>query len=155
MNNGNGVYIVIANQVFQTFYRATGLLFGTTYKFRVEAKTSYAYSTYSEVLTLLCATKPLQPELPQTTISTNTCVINWLAPSGQGSPIISYKVQIRTKGLDFILDTNVCDGGSPYSISTLSCIVPLDTLRATPYNLEYNDGIWARVIATNLYGDSI
>jgi hypothetical protein len=57
--------------------------------------------------------------------------------------------------LEFILNTNVCDGGSTSSLSTMSCTVPLSTLQLTPYDLEYSDGIYARIIATNFYGDSL
>jgi hypothetical protein len=82
-------------------------------------------------------------------------VITWVAPSDQGSPITAFEVSIRSQDLEFILDTNVCDGGSTDAISTLSCTVPLSTLQLTPYNLEYSDGIYARIIATNFYGDSL
>lgn len=152
---GSGAYSVLADLVTQTSYTATGLESGTTYKFKVEAKTAYAYSAFSEVITMLCATLPLQPEIPSTAILLSDCVFTWIAPSDEGSPITGYKVSIRTKGLDFIVDSNVCDGGTQNSLDTLSCTVPLATLLLTPYNLEYDDGIYARVIATNLYGDSV
>jgi hypothetical protein len=93
---GSGVYSVIAEEVYDLYYSATGLTFGETYKFKVEAKTFYEYSDYSEAITLLCATLPLQPDLPTTVIFNSNCVISWVAPSDQGSAITEYKVSIRT-----------------------------------------------------------
>jgi hypothetical protein len=40
------------------------------------------------------------------------------------------------------------------SIST-SCTIPVTVLRGTPYDLEWGSSIFAKVIATNIYGDSL
>jgi hypothetical protein len=39
-------------------------------------------------------------------------------------------------------------------MANLECIVPLATLLASPYNLVYNDSIYAQLLASNLFGDS-
>lgn len=39
--------------------------------------------------------------------------------------------------------------------STLtSCTIPVTVFRSTPFDLPWGSSIWAKVIATNLYGDS-
>jgi hypothetical protein len=60
-DQGTGTWAVLSSTVYLTTYTATGLTFGKTYSFRVEALNSYGYSTFSTSLSLLCASKPLQP----------------------------------------------------------------------------------------------
>jgi hypothetical protein len=48
----------------------------------------------------------------------------------------------------------VCDGTTIDAIATGSCAVPLTALIAPPFNLTYLDSVFAKVIATNFYGDS-
>jgi hypothetical protein len=36
-----------------------------------------------------------------------------------------------------------------------SCIIPVAVLRNSPYSLDWGSSIYAKVIATNLYGDSL
>jgi hypothetical protein len=38
---------------------------------------------------------------------------------------------------------------------TTSCTIPVTVLRGTPYDLEWGSSIFAKVIATNIYGDSL
>ena len=40
-------------------------------------------------------------------------------------------------------------------ISTSSCTIPTATLRAAPFNLPWGSSIYAKVYATNLYGNSL
>jgi hypothetical protein len=46
-----------------------------------------------------------------------------------------------------------CDG--PASAETKKCSILLATLIVSPYNLVLNEEIWAKVVATNFYGDSV
>jgi hypothetical protein len=36
-----------------------------------------------------------------------------------------------------------------------TCIIPVAVLRAVPYSLEWGTSVYAKVIATNIYGDSL
>lgn len=36
-----------------------------------------------------------------------------------------------------------------------TCTIPVTVLRQAPYSLEWGDDVYAKVIATNAYGDSI
>jgi hypothetical protein len=68
-DNAVGVYQDLADGIVVTSYTATGLTYGETYTFRVEAQNTFGYSAYSEVVAILCATYPEQPDAPTTTIS--------------------------------------------------------------------------------------
>jgi len=50
-----GTFTYLTSSVTGTEYTATGLSFGTTYQFKVEARNSYGYSTFSSTISLLCA----------------------------------------------------------------------------------------------------
>jgi len=39
-------------------------------------------------------------------------------------------------------------------MSATNCLIPLSVLTSAPYNLIFNDGVFAQVIATNFYGNS-
>jgi hypothetical protein len=52
-------------------YTATGLTTGLYYKFKVEARNSFGFSEYSDVLTVLCAALPEQPSVPTSTVFEN------------------------------------------------------------------------------------
>lgn len=67
-DNAVGVYVILADGILTTSYTATGLTYGSTYSFRVEAQNTYGYSAYSDVVAILCATSPEQPNVPTTTI---------------------------------------------------------------------------------------
>ena len=52
--------------VANTHFKAESLTAGVPYKFRIAARNSYGSSVYSEVLSLLCAYKPVAPSAPTT-----------------------------------------------------------------------------------------
>jgi hypothetical protein len=79
-------------------------------------------------------------------------VINWTAPNDGGSAITGYLVTIKQKDSSFSSDIVNCDMTS--SVAT-SCTVPVTVLRAAPFSLDWGDSAFAKVIATNIYGDSL
>ena len=48
-----------------------------------------------------------------------------------------------------------CDGAQSTVMSSRTCSVFLTTLRASPYSLVKDDGVYVKIISVNLYGDSI
>ena len=64
-----GSFSVLATGVVSSQYTSTGLTSGETYQFKIEARNSYGYSEFSDILTLLCAFKPEAPEAPTTSVS--------------------------------------------------------------------------------------
>jgi hypothetical protein len=41
------------------------------------------------------------------------------------------------------------------SSTAKTCTIPVTTLRTSPYSLEWGSSVYAKVIATNTYGDSL
>jgi hypothetical protein len=82
-------------------------------------------------------------------------VINWVAPNNHGAEITSYTVLIReSDDVTFTEHVADCDGSDPTIVANTQCIVPLAALTASPYELNLGEGIFAKVIATNVKGDS-
>lgn len=83
-------------------------------------------------------------------------IISWTPPSDNGAEITSYTISIRqSDGVTFTVDSVDCDGSDSTIVSQTQCTVPLATLTSAPYSLSFGDSIYAKVIATNVKGDSI
>jgi hypothetical protein len=85
---------VLASGLTDPNYLATGLIFGVTYQFKVEARNSYSYSPYSDTITLLCAFKPDPPLVITTTNNNDLITVAWDDPIANGYPIHEYKIYI-------------------------------------------------------------
>ena len=94
-DQSTGTYVVLASAVNALTFTATELTAGYTYKFKVEARNSYGYSVYSEVVTILCATHPSRPDVPTTTVDGNEVIVEWEAPADNGTPITAYQIFFR------------------------------------------------------------
>jgi hypothetical protein len=89
-----GSFFVLASGLTSAEYLATGLTFGTTYEFKVEAQNSYGYSAFSSTTSLLCAYIP-DPPLVITTSNTNNYVtVTWDDPIANGFAIHAYKFYV-------------------------------------------------------------
>ena len=100
----------------------------------------------------MTAQPPAQPLAPTTTWNPDDVVISWTSPDNGGSTITGYTVSIRQSDTNtYTVDSANCEMSS--SVLT-TCTVPVATLRASPYSLEWGASIYAKVIATNSYGDS-
>ena len=128
---------------------------GTTYEFKIESRSEYGYSTFSSTLSLLCATIPVVPTSIVTTIDGSTVKVAWSLSTTNGSPITAYKVYIKQNGSTTYTQESVdCDGTSATVISNNYCSINISTLLASPYNTAAADSIYAKVSATNVYGES-
>jgi len=45
-----------------------------------------------------------------------------------------------------------CDGRSPAIVQKQYCLVPMSTLRASPYSLKFKDYVFAKIRAKNALG---
>jgi hypothetical protein len=99
------------------------------------------------------AQPPAQPTAPSTTWSPDDVVISWAAPDNGGSTIIGYTVSIRQSDTStYTVDSANCEMTS----STLTtCTVPVTSLKASPYSLEWGASVFAKVVAINIYGYSV
>jgi hypothetical protein len=87
-----------------TFTKTSGVSSGTTYKFKVQARTGVGYSTDSAQFTILAAKIPETPAVPSTTVNGNYIIVSWTEPTTNGSDIVSYKVYIMHKDTGFSLE---------------------------------------------------
>lgn len=77
--------------------------------------------------------------------------MSWTAPDDGGSPLTGYTLSLRQNDLVYSTVSTYCD----MTTSTLTtCTIPVYVFRSTPFDLPWGSSIYAKVIATNLYGDS-
>ena len=82
--------------------------------------------------------------------------ISWSLPLDDGGlEITSYIIQIESSTGDFYRDLTNCDAEHNQEIiSTRTCSIPIESLKASPFNLSNSDKVNATVISINLLGDS-
>lgn len=81
--------------------------------------------------------------------------ISWIAPYDNGATITQYLIEIKqnpSEGSSYFQELVNCDGSKVDVYSLLSCDIPMDSLRAVPFHLQYNQLIQARVSALNIIG---
>ena len=111
-NGGSGsVYTTIESNIVTLPYIAVSLTPGTTYSFIVQSRNAFGYSPVSASVEILAAQPPDRPTAPSTVLQDTNILITWSAPFAQGSPITSYKIQIRQNdNSSYSLDLTNCDG---------------------------------------------
>lgn len=78
--------------------------------------------------------------------------IIWEEPFDQGSPITGYRIYVRESDeLTFTEDLTDCNR---LDLATVSCTIPVITLKTTPFEIPWGESIWARIVAINDYGIS-
>ena len=133
----------------------SGLSTGTLYSFRYRVKNVQGWSPFSTELSAVAANPPSQPASVTTTNDGSSVKISWSAPYHGGDSITAFTVLIsQSDGIIFTADSTNCDGGSTSVLSNLYCLVPMTTLKASPYFLAEGSTVIATVKATNRAGDS-
>ena len=85
--------------------------------------------------------------------ATGGVFIQWIAPHDGSEALTEYLIEIRNVGeVNFFEDDDNCDGDDP---SVTQCLIPMDTLTLSPFNLGFNNLVVARVTAINSYGSSV
>jgi hypothetical protein len=62
---------------------------------------------------------------------------------------------LESDGATYSLELNYCDGGRPAILLAAKCTTTVETLRSLPFSLPWGSSIYAKVVATNNYGDSV
>ena len=153
-DNASSVWEIFQAVITDTEFTALELTQGSTYLFKVEARNIYGYSFYSNVISVLVAQIPAQPEAPLTTWDqpNDDVVISWVAPDDGGSAITGYRVSIGQSDLStYTIDFTNCDMTSSV---LATCTIPVTALIVEPYSLPWGSSVYAKVIAINIYGDS-
>ena len=149
-------FSILATGVTSPEYVATGLTFGLTYEFKVQARNSYSYSLDSDVLALLCAFKPEAPLTVTTSNQGSQVSVTWDEPVNNGYVVDSYRFFVReSDGTTFTEETVDCVGTNSDVVANRECFLNLSTLQVAPYNLVQGDSIWLKVVSRNTYGESL
>jgi hypothetical protein len=77
--------------------------------------------------------------------------VDWTAPFDGGYPLVGYKISLRQNDLVYSPINSDCDMTS--SVLT-TCTIPVTVFRTSPFELDWGSSIYAKVIASNVYGDS-
>ena len=122
----------------------------------MEARNTVGYSDYSEVLVVLVAQIPDQPNAPTTEVDGNYVKITWVTPYDGSSIITSYHITIRhNDDLTFSEESTNCLGTESTIITEHSCSVLISDLIVAPYHLAWGSSIYAKVMAVNVKGNSL
>jgi hypothetical protein len=81
--------------------------------------------------------------------------VTWIAPDNGGSAITEYTIFIRESDLtNYYIELSNCDGSEDGIVAAISCTIPVTVLKAAPFNLPWGSDVYAKVLATNIYGSS-
>lgn len=81
-------------------------------------------------------------------------MITWVPVDDGGSPWTAYTILIQeSDGLTYTEDVS-CDGSMTLIVMSLTCSVPVTNLKNAPYSLPWGAHVYAKVIATNIYGSA-
>ena len=151
-----GNYIVLTIGWETTSYTAISLQEGIVYTFYVQARNSEGYGEISNTLSVLAAQPPSQPDPPQTVWTHDMVHILWTEPATNGAAISSYTIYIRTSDeITYATELTMCDGSNQDIIDTQVCSIHVSYLITEPFNLPWGSMVWAKVVATNIKGDSV
>ena len=134
-------------------YVATSLNVGSIYQYKVRSRNAFGFSEFSEPVSILAAEVPNKPDAPTTTFDRTVVKVDWIEPFDQGSPITGYRILVRkSDGVSYAEDLTDCNR---LALPTVTCTIPVITLKTTPFEIPWGDHIWAKVIAINAYGNSL
>ena len=127
------------------------------YKFRLYSRNTVGLSLPASI-SVLAAQVPDQPLAPITAVTGSglSVSVSWIAPYDGDSPLTQFKVLIRhADEVSYSEELTDCDGSDPTILATRSCIISISLLRSAPFYLEWGVSVYAKVIATNIVGDSL
>lgn len=133
----------------------TGILAGQPHDFRYRVRNIHGWSpSWSPVGSIRAASVPSAPAAATTSLSASTVTVTWSAPSSNGSPILSYVVEIQAADGSWHQYTSTCDGADAGVLAAASCTIPQSVLTATNLAFQLTRGtlVVARVSAANLLG---
>ena len=80
---------------------------------------------------------PDQPDAPTSVLSGSNVLIQWTIPTDGSSKITGYILKIRQSDGVVFSETADCDGSNEAIAFSQSCLVPIATLLASPFNLSW------------------
>lgn len=89
-----------------------------------------------------------------TTWEPDNVVVTWNPVDDGGSPWTSFTILIgESDGLTFT-ESASCDGSDPAILGSATCSFDVSVVRNAPYSLEWGDSVFAKVVASNIYGSA-
>lgn len=82
-------------------------------------------------------------------------ILNWQLPEDNSDTITRYSIQIRTSDGQTYAESDECDGEDAVVVDTRQCSISLQTLRAAPFNLVFDEYVYVRVNSYNSFGWSM
>ena len=149
-----GLSETVVENVLTSPFEATSLVTGSNYMFQVEARNEFGYSVQSKSVYIYCAFVPEKVSTLSTAINGGNVVVTWTAPFNNGATITSYMVEIKQSDYTFAQELTYCDASQTAIVQSQTCSIPILTLLDAPFSLELGGSVYARVTATNYYGDS-
>jgi hypothetical protein len=128
---------------------------GVTYSFRVRARNALGFGLFSNEVDITAAKVPEKPAAPSTSTNNVSVRISWVDPDSNSSPITGYEVMVATSTGDFIFDLQYCNAATEPIISQQYCEIPVSVLRTAPYFLVFDQTVYAKFRASNIYGWSV
>lgn len=61
----------------------------------------------------------------------------------------------QNDGFSYTEDVVSCDGSDSGILTALECTIPTTTLTSAPYSLSLGNSVFAKIVATNVKGESI
>ena len=145
-NSGSGSSpTTLFNETTNLFELFSGLTTGSTYKFAIAGKNELGEGQLSDILTLVCATKPQIPTAPSTQIQGSNVLITWISPDNGGSTIQSFRIQVAN-ALGLFVNLELTATGTSF-------VVPISSLTSDPFNLMQGNLVKAKISATNSIGE--
>ena len=128
------------SQLTQTTYTLSdNVQAGKSYRFKVQSVNKWGESVFSEVISVLAASKPatIDPAAQTTVeISAGDLVITWTTPDANGSAISSYVVEIKNFLGSWIVPS--CRQAQILILLQRTCSVPMLFLSQTPFELSFD-----------------
>ena len=142
------------NSLLTSVIVSSGVVPGAQYAFRVRARNIFGWGPFSAVTYIQAACAPAAPLSAVTSIdpATGGVVITWTAPNNDGSVISAYLIEIANVAGTAWSSVSTCNGSDPSVVAALTCIVPMSTLTADPFDYLFGNVVYVRVSATNTYG---
>lgn len=107
------------------------------------------------IKTQIAARVPEAPAAPVTVNSLTSVSISWEEPYNGGSNLLSYKLLIRASTSDFRVEPTYCNAEFDQTVFVNRlCVIPMSALQEAPFLLAQTDEVVAKVLATNVIGDS-
>jgi hypothetical protein len=130
-----------ADSTATTFTVSSGVVPGQTYQFQVRARNALGWGALSAPPTSVkAATNPVKTANVASALDAPTggVTFTWAAPDDAQSPIDYYALEIAYGGgPTWATETASCNAGTAPVATSRTCLVPMATLRAAPFNFVY------------------